>query len=199
MRPIFHRWQWRGTTAHVKLLLRVKGLLEESNLTLRLSNHPSSSAISGSGCVGSSFSWEAQISFYTATSSSSSEEIPRHSQASRHTRGLFPVGRAWNTWPGRHPGGSLIRCLRQLIWRARLDSGSWFFARDTQFVTIGESNFLKFPKGCCGTVLADIPLQHPVDIRDSGSHRWGGGTPFEERGLEGIFQMQEDETPQALR
>ncbi|KAK3541733.1 hypothetical protein QTP86_002115 [Hemibagrus guttatus] len=54
------------------------------------------------------------------TSSSSSGGIPRRSQASRETwslqgvlglpRGLFPVGHARNTSPGRRPGGIRNRC-----------------------------------------------------------------------------------------
>ncbi len=86
--------------------------------------YPSSSAYPRPGRGGSSLSRDAQTSLSLDTLSCSSGGIPRCSQANRETqslqrvlglpRGLFPVGRARNTSPGRHPGG--IRCPSHLSW-----------------------------------------------------------------------------------
>lgn len=66
------------------------------------------------------------------TSPSSSRMIPRHSRDSRVmqslqrvlvlTRGLLSAGHAWDTSPGRLPGGIWYRCLSPLSWLLRLYS-----------------------------------------------------------------------------
>ena len=54
--------------------------------------------------------------------------------------------------------------------------------------------------GCCGAVLADTSLQHHVAVRDSASGlaNWGGGPSIQKGGLEGVFQLSGDHTPQPL-
>ncbi len=111
--------------------------------------HPSSSAYPGPGRGGSSLSRDAQTSLSLVTSSSSSGGTPRHSQASRETsslqrvlglpRGLLPVGRARNTFPGRRPGGIWNRCPSHLSWPLSMwrSSGSTLSSsRVTELLTL---------------------------------------------------------------
>ena len=53
--------------------------------------------------------------------------------------------------------------------------------------------------GCCGAVLADTSLQHCVAVGDStsGLADRGGGPPIQKGGLEGVFQLSGDHTPQS--
>ena len=88
--------------------------------------HPASSTYLGLGRGGSCLSRDTQTSLSLDTSSTSSERIPRRSQASQVTQslqrvlvlpqGLLSVGHARNTSRGRCPGVQVYRCPSHLSW-----------------------------------------------------------------------------------